>query len=255
MYADSARMARSGYQRLKPLVAGISLLTLIALVYTLFHGGIAQFQMSSGGTNVLHGDNHDEGHLIQLTPSSKYSAGVVPSLETTKDVKVVSANLFDTMVGVARTHVRKRKMIDLTKKAENNSMQTLINTWTEGSYSPVHRHDDYSEVCAHLYTLLVGTASNRHYSEQAFVPLKGALAFFTFTDNGEATCNVLHDLSIDADRAIVVEKGSWHAMTAAPSSLGWPGYAVVFETSGHYYEPNKAVKVGIQNLQFQRHSF
>jgi hypothetical protein len=150
-------MAKSGYQRLRPLIAGISLLTLIALAYTLFHGGLAQFQISSGGADVPHlkaqanEDNYYEGRLTKLTPSTKYSAGVVPSLETNKDVKVVSANLFDTMVGIAKTHSRKRKMLDLTKHAENNSMQTLINTWTEGSYSPVHRHDGYSEVCAHLY--------------------------------------------------------------------------------------------------------
>lgn len=71
------------------------------------------------------------------------------------------------------------------------------------------------------------------------------MAFFTFSESGEAACFVIHDLSSDADRAIVVEKNVWHAMTAAPASMGWPGYAVVFESSGHTYDPTKKVKVSL----------
>ena len=37
-------------------------------------------------------------------------------------------------------------MIDLTKDPPNNSLQSLMNTWVNGSYSPVHKHPDYAEV-------------------------------------------------------------------------------------------------------------
>jgi hypothetical protein len=89
---------------------------------------------------------------------------------------------------------------------------------------------------------------------QAFVILQGALAFFTFTETGEVTCNVLSNTtpavdkptpsSVAAeDRALIVEKNGWHAMTAAPVELGYPGYAVIFEISGHTYDTSKATKV------------
>ena len=32
-------------------------------------------------------------------------------------------------------------------------------------------------------------------------------------------------------------------MTAAPKALGYPGHAIVFETSGHYYSNSTATKV------------
>eukprot|EP01036_Dinobryon_divergens_P022543 gene22543-30808_t len=32
-------------------------------------------------------------------------------------------------------------------------------------------------------------------------------------------------------------------MTAAPPELGWPGHAVIYEMSGHFYEPKKSTKV------------
>ena len=74
--------------------------------------------------------------------------------------------------------------------------------------------------------------------------LQGALAFFTFSNDGSTVkCNVIHSLTADADRLIVVEKNQYHAMTAAPISMGWPGYAVVFESSGHTFNPMKQTKV------------
>lgn len=79
---------------------------------------------------------------------------------------------------------------------------------------------------------------------ESFTALDGALAFFTFTDGGEATCHILHDgKSGGTARAIVIEKNEWHAMCAAPKSLGYPGHAIVFETSGHYYNTSAATKV------------
>ena len=54
---------------------------------------------------------------------------------------------------------------------------------------------------------------------------------------------MLHGLSKDADRVIIVEKKQYHAMAAAPTSLGWPGHAVVFETSGHMFDASASTKV------------
>lgn len=83
---------------------------------------------------------------------------------------------------------------------------------------------------------------------QAFVILDGALAFFTFNDLGMGKCHVLD--SSGSDRVIIVEKGEWHAMTAAPPSLGYPGHAVIFETSGHTFDTSKATKVIPHNSSF-----
>ena len=117
-------------------------------------------------------------------------------------------------------------MTDLTYEPESNSMQVLVNTWIEGSYSPVHRHNDYSET---------------------FIILDGALAFFVFSDSkGDdaplPTCHILSSSRSSSKKAIVVEKNQYHAMTAAPQSLGYPGFAVVFENSGHIYSRRKPTK-------------
>ena len=166
-------------------------------------------------------------------------------------IKVVNSSKFKALVAAAKGAPRLRKMIDLTKDPQSNPMQVLLNTWTAGSYSPVHRHPDYSE---------------------AFVVLQGTLAFFTFSEDGKPTCHLLSadgsagtgtgtgtgtgsgaaasagaaasggsvGSAADAgsDRAIVVEKGVYHAMTALPSA----SHAVVFEISGHVYEPGKQTK-------------
>ena len=41
---------------------------------------------------------------------------------------------------------------------------------------------------------------------------------------------------------MVVEVGQWHAMTAAPMALGYPGHAIVMEISGHRFDPAAAGK-------------
>ncbi len=82
--------------------------------------------------------------------------------------------------------------------------------------------------------------------------LDGALAFFTFNDDGtNSECHILSALSVQSSRdksksynaAIIVEKGQYHAMTAAPPDLGWPGYSIIFENSGHKYDPVINTKV------------
>ena len=40
---------------------------------------------------------------------------------------------------------------------------------------------------------------------------------------------------------MVVEVGQWHAMTAAPMALGYPGHAIVMEISGHRFDPALAL--------------
>jgi hypothetical protein len=53
------------------------------------------------------------------------------------------------------------------------------------------------------------------------VVLDGDLAFFVFNDEGLPLCHILSNSNSDATkRAIVVEAGQWHAMTAAPKKLG-----------------------------------
>jgi hypothetical protein len=49
---------------------------------------------------------------------------------------------------------------------------------------------------------------------------------------------------------VVVEKGVWHAMAAAPVELGYPGHAVIFETSGHSYDNSKSTKATINSFFF-----
>ena len=79
---------------------------------------------------------------------------------------------------------------------------------------------------------------------QTFIVMDGALAFFTFSDDGSSVnCNVLNSLSSESDRVMIVEKKQYHAMTAAPASMGWPGHAIVFETSGHKYDASISSKV------------
>jgi hypothetical protein len=73
-------------------------------------------------------------HFAKPNPTL-YKAGSVPGLENDRNVKVVSTSYFESLVSNAYSHKRKRKMTDITKDAPNNSLQTLINTWTNGRYA------------------------------------------------------------------------------------------------------------------------
>ena len=129
----------------------------------------------------------------------KASKGEDLSIDINSPVKVVNLASYPGLLEKAKTHPRKRKMTDLTMNPEKNSLQILVNTWIEGSFSPVHMHPHYSE---------------------AFIILSGELAFFTFTEDGTPTC---HILSQKGKQAIIVEAGQYHAMTAAPTLLGYSG--------------------------------
>ena len=78
--------------------------------------------------------------------SSKYSAQHLPRANPNLDYKEIDADLFPHLIETAKSHPRGRKMCDLTKDPTSNDLQTLLNTWIEGSYSPVHKHFEYAEV-------------------------------------------------------------------------------------------------------------
>jgi cupin fold WbuC family metalloprotein len=170
---------------------------------------------------------------VIVAPPNNYRASsgdLVGIGDLSSPVKVLSSKYFDDLLVGAKTSVRKRKMVDLTHEPQKNSMQVLVNTWTDESYSPVHMHPDYSE---------------------AFIVVDGALALFTFSPSGDkAVCHIVEPKRAASDSggadgqdvAIVVEAGQYHAMTAAPTMLGYPGHAVVFEISGHVYNPYKKSK-------------
>ena len=120
-------------------------------------------------------------------------------IDLSAKIKVVNSKYFERLINTARNTERKRKMNDITMNPTENSLQVLINTWVEGSYSPVHKHPQYSE---------------------AFIILEGALAFFTYSDSGEAVCHVLSSTGVTSDKAIIVEANQFHSMTAAPTYLG-----------------------------------
>lgn len=145
--------------------------------------------------------------------------GVLPSA----GVKPVSASAFAGLIEQAAARPRRRLMTDYTRDPENNLLQNMVNTWTEGSYSPIHLHEQWAET---------------------FVCLDGALAFFIWTRaesrEPKPRCHVIRPGG--EVRALIVESGEWHAMTALPRAFGGPGHAVVLEMSGHSYAPGGAAK-------------
>lgn len=88
----------------------------------------------------------ESNHYVELKLSSQYTASQLKSINSSNHTKIISSLIYDELLQSAYSHPRKRKMVDLTKSPRTNSMQTLINTWIEGSYSPIHRHETHSEV-------------------------------------------------------------------------------------------------------------
>jgi len=181
-------------------------LIVLLIVVLLNEGGGANAETTSlfakTASNAPKSYAADKGDLLGINANDK--------------VKIVNSARFEGLLAAAKAAPRLRKMVDLTKDPETNDMQVLLNTWTPGSFSPVHRHGEYGE---------------------AFVVLRGALAFFTFSEEGEPRCTVLNGQSEGGDKAIIVEKGTWHAMTALP-----PHSAVIFEISGHRFDAKKKTK-------------
>ena len=83
---------------------------------------------------------------VIVTPSNKYASNTIPGIDKNYNMKRIPNNIYPKLLSLASSHPRKRKMFDLTKVPEQNSLQVMVNTWFEGSYSPVHLHTDYSEV-------------------------------------------------------------------------------------------------------------
>ena len=96
--------------------------------------------------NITGSSIRDKYPFVELKLSSQYTASQLKSINSSNNTKVISSSLYDELLQSAHSHPRKRKMVDLTKSPHTNSMQTLINTWIEGSYSPIHRHETHSEV-------------------------------------------------------------------------------------------------------------
>lgn len=144
-------------QRMRPFLLYVVIIIPVVLFFTVVPAGIfpaLNTQVSTEPDPVLAEQVNFMDNIIDkkknspdmLVPSIKYAAGGIPGVESGKDVKVISGTHFGGLITDALTHSRKRKMVDFTKLPASNTMQTLINTWTDGSYSPVHRHNDYSEV-------------------------------------------------------------------------------------------------------------
>jgi len=202
---------------LVPLLVGAFLV--LFLLLTTFRTSSSFSSTGTSSSSSITGS----GYATTTRPAA-YAANQgskVLHIDIASPVKSIDARYFAALIDEAKSTKRKRKMTDLTLDPPTNMMQTLLNTWIEKSYSPVHRHLEYSE---------------------NFVVLDGALAFFTFAlDGSQATCHMLSNEG-QGERAIIVEKGQFHAMTAAPSWLGYPGHAVIFEMSGHMYDAGKPTK-------------
>lgn len=132
-------------QKVKPFIR-YSLAMLTVLLLTVF------LVRSDGLTLNNKIPGKDENNL-RLSASRKYAASTMEGLDNNANAKTVNSKVFSGLIAAARQHPRGRKMTDLTKIPEQNSLQTLINTWIEGSFSPVHYHDHYSEVCCSFCSL------------------------------------------------------------------------------------------------------
>ena len=79
------------------------------------------------------------GGLVTAMVTNKFAAGTLEGAEASRGYKEIKGTHFQSLISAALGHKRGRKMNDLTKDPPTNSLQTLLNTWTDGSYSPVHK--------------------------------------------------------------------------------------------------------------------
>ena len=79
------------------------------------------------------------GGLTTALVTNKFAAGTLEGAEASRGYKEIKGTHFPNLISSALAHKRGRKMNDLTKDPTTNSLQTLLNTWTDGSYSPVHK--------------------------------------------------------------------------------------------------------------------
>ena len=96
------------------------------------------------------------------SPSANPQHAAINLASTGLSSSALPSNKIDDMIKAATASPRKRKMYDMTTNPTMNQLQTLVNVWIEGSYSPVHKHIGFTEI---------------------FVPIKGALALFTWEES------------------------------------------------------------------------
>jgi len=96
-----------GYDNRAIAIAVLLLLTLCFL----------SFRSSNSNNNI-----RSQGKFAPISPH-KASSGDDLGIDKNQGSKVIDSGHFKAMVSAASTHTRKRKMTDLTKKPEENSMQ------------------------------------------------------------------------------------------------------------------------------------
>ena len=156
---------RSSSLKIAPYVVVLTIIMLMGMIYVQFpnssrdipvpisqRGGTAA---RIGGKDMTSGrdtDTENKGKSVTRFASTShpkiYSAATGYDLGISSEnmVKVVDSQFFSRLVDIAMNHPRKRKMNDLTRNPANNTLQSLMNTWTEGSYSPVHMHLEYAGI-------------------------------------------------------------------------------------------------------------
>lgn len=164
------------------------------------------FYWSESSSPTLRTFDSRSTSLMSVSPANAPAINQATSLAE-RDIPTIDQQTISTMLEKAYAHPRKRKMFDLTKNPRENNLQVLVNAWTEGSFSPVHKHLKFDEV---------------------FIILEGSVAIFTFDEDGKVpTCHILtaestpgtKNESSEGKRAIVVPKGHFHAITAAPKHM------------------------------------
>lgn len=102
---------------------GAATLTVVAAILLL----AAAYLLTTG--SVLDKYPADSSLRAQNFNRQNYSAAEEAGLARDQDVKVISTKYYSQLISKAANTTRKRRMVDVTKNPQSNSMQTLINTW------------------------------------------------------------------------------------------------------------------------------
>ena len=90
------------------------------------------------------------GGLRKARPSPWHAADGTGGVRSADGVKPVFAAGFKDLISAAQAHPRRRRMSDFTRNPSENGLQNMMNTWSEGSYSPVHLHEVQAYGCSAL---------------------------------------------------------------------------------------------------------
>lgn len=121
---------------------------------------------------------------------------------------MLELGLFDRLIGQARQSARLRVNHNFHASMEENPHR-FLNVMLRGTYITPHRHIDPPK-------------------PEAFLVLRGEVAFFTFTDSGQV--NEIHKLGRDPI-GIDVEPGLWHTLAVLSPD------AVCYEVKPGPYSP------------------